>query len=137
MRRRLIGVACLGLTACATPDVFMPQSQYPPDPYVKGYADPEDCIGGEALAAVRLDLPEYPNRAFRSGQQGWTIARLNVATDGSVSDAAIERALPTGLFENSTLRAVESWQFEPPKTGALLNCRVLIRYRLGEVSLGG
>ncbi len=136
MKRCAIFALTFSLAGCATPDFFMPQSQYPPDPYVKGYADPEDCIGGEALAAVELDLPEYPRRAFRNGQQGWTIARLDIAADGSISDAEIERALPEGVFEAATLRAVETWSFAPPPSGALLNCRVLIRYRLGEVSLG-
>ena len=126
-----------GLAACATPDVFMPQSMYPPDPYVKGYADPDDCIGGEDLAAVSLALPDYPRRAFRTGRQGWVIMRLDVGTDGTVTEARVERAVPKGLFERASRRAVEAWQFEPPPGGALDDCRVLLRYRLGEVTLGG
>lgn len=125
------------LGACASSDTFMPQSQYPPDPYVKGYADPDDCIGGEALAAISLDLPNYPSRAFRTGRQGWVILRLDVEPDGSVADAVAQRSLPVGMFERSAERTAKTWRFEPPVNGALSNCRVLIRYRLGEVSLGG
>lgn len=125
------------LSACGSTKIFHPQSQYPPDPYVKGYASPDDCIGGEALAAIAFDLPEYPSRAFRTGRQGWVILRLDVGADGSVVEAEAQRALPVGLFERSSERAAREWRFQPPANGALSDCRVLIRYRLGEVSLGG
>ena len=56
----------LGLltSACASTDVsegtFKPKSQYPPDPWVKGYSNPDDCLGGEKLAAIDFALPDYP-----------------------------------------------------------------------------
>ena len=125
------------LTGCGSVTTFHPQSQYPPDPYVKSYADPGDCIGGESLAAIDLAMPEYPSHAFRTGRQGWVILRLDVGVDGSVVTADAQRSLPEGLFEKSAERAARQWRFEPPATGDLINCRVLVRYRLGEVSLGG
>jgi TonB family protein len=141
MRRPVFVLAALLafglLSACGSLQVFNPQSQYPPDPYVKGYAGPDDCIGGEKLAAISLDLPDYPKRAFRTGRQGWVILRLDVSADGTVVDAEAQRALPTGLFEKSAERAARLWRFQPPESGGLSDCRVLIRYRLGEVSLGG
>lgn len=141
MTRPLLALAILSpfglLGACGSTQVFNPQSQYPPDPYVKGYAGPDDCIGGEALAAISLDMPDYPNRAFRTGRQGWVILRLDVGADGTVVDATAQRALPVGLFEKSSERAALTWRFQPPAGGGLSDCRVLIRYRLGEVSLGG
>lgn len=141
MRARLILLSVLLfaglLSACGSTKLFHPQSQYPPDPYVKGYAEPDDCIGGEALAAISLDLPKYPKRAFRTGRQGWAILRLNIGADGSVVEAEAQRSLPVGLFEKSAETAARQWQFQPPVNGGLSDCRVLIRYRLGEVSLGG
>ena len=139
MSRRHLAALSLALVTpggCASTDVFYARSVYPPDPYVKGYADPEDCIGGEQLAAVSLDMPAYPGRAFRTGRQGWTIVRLDVGTDGRVERANVERAVPEGIFEKASERAASQWVFEPPASGALTNCRVLIRYRLGQVSLG-
>ena len=126
----------LGLNACGSTTVFTPKSAYPPDPWVKGYSDPDDCIGGEALAAVNFDLPSYPKSAFRNGQQGWTIMRLDVAQDGNTENIRVERAVPRGSFDKASLRAVEAWQFRPP-SAPLQNCRVLLRYRAGDVSLGG
>ncbi len=125
------------LSGCATKKTFVPQSQYPPDPWVKGYSEPDDCLGGEALAAVDFDLPEYPRRAFNTGRQGWVIVRLDVAATGETENVEIERALPDGRFGSAAKDAVQKWRFEPPKDGPLQACRVLIRFRFGTVSLGG
>lgn len=137
MRQAALWLLLPVLTSCASDGVFRPQSQYPPDPYVKGYAAPDDCIGGENLAAIDLTLPDYPARAFRTGRQGWVILRLDVAEDGSVGSVTTERSLPEGVFGRAAERAAMRWRFEPPGTDALRDCRVLVRFRLGEVSLGG
>jgi len=123
------------LSACASKP-FKPKSDYPLDPWVKGYADPDDCIGGEKLAVINLDLPDYPKRAFRTGRQGWVILRLDIGASGAPENVRIERALPRGMFESATKKAARKWLFQPPAQ-PLDNCRVLIRYRLGAVSLGG
>ena len=115
----------------------MPKSDYPPDPWVKGYADKDDCIGGEKLAARSFELPSYPKRAFRTGRQGWVIIRLDVNANGETENVRIERALPDRLFGGNARKAAEGWLFRPPQGGPMLNCRVLLRYRLGAVSLGG
>lgn len=126
------------LSACASTDKpFMPRSDYPPDPYVKGYADPDDCLGGEKLAAIDFALPDYPRRMWSGGRQGWTIIRLDVAESGETENVRIERSVPGGAFSSASVSAVKDWRFQPPEDGALKNCRVLIRYRLGEVTLGG
>lgn len=131
----LLSVALL--SSCASNKPFMPKSDYPPDPWVKGYTDPDDCMGGEQLAARQFELPAYPRRAFRGGQQGWVLLRLDVDADGETHNVGIERVVPDRFFGGSARRAAEDWLFERPKDGAMRNCRVLIRYRLGGVSLGG
>jgi len=136
MRAALI-LAALILNGCVTKDVFRPKSQYPPDPWVKGYSNPEDCLGGEKLAALQFDLPEYPRGAFNSGRQGWTIIRLDVAQDGETENVSVERSVPDRFFGDPSRRAVMKWRFEPPQDGPLEQCRVLIRYKFGKVSLGG
>jgi len=64
--------------SCNMKDVFTPRSAYPPDPWVKGYSNPDDCLGGEKLAAINFELPKYPKRSFNSGRQGWVIVKLDV-----------------------------------------------------------
>lgn len=137
MKTALYISLAVSLTACATQDVFKPKSQYPPDPWVKGYSNPDDCLGGEKLAARRFELPKYPRRSFNSGRQGWVIMKLDVNASGETENVEVERSVPGGLFEDSSREAVKRWTFDPPKGGALENCRVLLRFRAGEVSLGG
>lgn len=133
----IIGLLVLPLLmGCASSKPFYPKSDYPSDPWVKSYADPQDCIGGEKLAAVEFDLPDYPRKAYRTGRQGWVILRLDVDASGQTTDVRIERALPRGLFEGNAKSAAKKWLFRPP-TAPLDNCRVMIKYQLGKVSLGG
>ena len=124
------------LIACANPKAFKPVSQYPPDPWVKGYANPNDCIGGETLAVSKFVLPIYPTRAFKSGRQGWVLVKLNVNEYGETKDIIIEKSLPGGLFDVPVNKAINQWKFNPPQNGEMKNCRVLIKFRAGEVSLG-
>jgi len=131
-----LSVFCF-LAACSTVDKpFMPTSMYPPDPWVKGYSNSDDCLGGESLAAINFELPHYPTRAYRSGRQGWVIMRLDVDATGDTINVDVERSVPSGVFESSAIKAVKSWTFRPPKEGALQNCRVLLRFRAGSVTLG-
>jgi len=125
------------LGGCATKDVFKPRSQYPPDPWVKGYSNSDDCLGGEKLAARNFELPKYPRRSFNSGRQGWVIMKLDVNAKGQTENVDVERSVPDGLFEGTSREAVKAWTFQPPKDGALSNCRVLLRFRAGDVTLGG
>lgn len=124
------------LTGCGSTTTFTPRSAYPPDPWVKGYSNPDDCIGGERLAAIDFDLPAYPKGAFRNGQQGWTIVRLDVDAVGQTQHVRIERSVPSGMFDTASRKAVEAWRFRPPAE-PLSDCRILLRYRAGQPSLGG
>ncbi len=128
--------ATIFVTSCASTSTFNPRSSYPPDPWVKGYSNPDDCIGGEKLAAIDFDLPTYPKSAFRNGQQGWSIIRLDVDADGHTQNVKIERSVPSGMFDTASRKAVDAWRFRPPQT-PLSDCRVLLRYRAGQASLGG
>lgn len=129
-------LAAFALGGCTTKTRFMPKSSYPPDPWVKGYADAQDCLGGETLAAVEFALPEYPRRAFNSGRQGWVIMRMDVDAQGQTQNVEIERSIPDGLFDGASEKAVNAWRFAPTQAGGLQNCRVLLRFRGGTVSLG-
>jgi TonB family protein len=128
--------AAIFVTSCGSTSTFNPRSSYPPDPWVKGYSNPDDCIGGEKLAAIDFDLPTYPKSAFRNGQQGWSIIRLDVDADGHTQNVKIERSVPSGMFDTASRKAVDAWRFRSPQT-PLSDCRVLLRYRAGQVSLGG
>ncbi len=138
MRFIIVMMVSVLFWGCASKaDYFVPKSEYPVDPWVKGYSNPDDCLGGEKLAARKFFLPEYPKSEFNAGWQGWVILRLDVNADGNTENVKVERSVPGGRFDRSARRAVEGWVFEPPVDGAMANCRVLIRFKLGGVSLGG
>jgi len=93
-----ISGGALFVSACSSgPQTFQARNGYPPDPWVKGYAD--------------------------------------VEADGSVANVRTERSVPENIFEKHTIRTLKTWSFAPPKSEGLQNCRILIRYRWGIVSL--
>ena len=63
--------------------------------------------------------------------------KLDVNASGLTENVEVERSVPDGLFESASREAVKNWTFQPPKGGVLRNCRVLLRFRAGEVTLGG
>jgi len=86
---RAVFCMALLLSACASngeQQPFMPRSDYPVDAWVKGYAQEDDCLGGEKLAAIKFDLPEYPRRAYKNGRQGWTLVQLDVDAGGQTQN---------------------------------------------------
>jgi len=131
-----IAILAVLLSACQTDEYFVPKSEYPPDPWVKGYSNPDDCLGGEQLAARRFFLPDYPRSAYNNGRQGWTVIKLDVSAAGETENVKVENSVPGGAFDGAARQAVKDWLFEPPADGSMQNCRVLIRFKLGAVSLG-
>lgn len=76
--------------------------------------------GGRAHAATRVDIqsktttpPKYPAGAAASKTTGKVVMLIDVAADGSVADARVERSEPAGVFDQVTLDAVKGWKFEP------------------------
>ncbi len=134
--RALFLISAFLMCSCSTNKPFYPKSEYPPDPWVKGYAQEDDCLGGEKLAAVKFDMPNYPRGAYRSGRQGWVIVRLDVTAAGLTENIDVDRSVPEGMFEGAAVKAVKEWRFRPPQDGPLQNCRVLLRFRAGTVTLG-
>jgi protein TonB len=139
---------CLLLSACAgvaLPSLpgqsdegrgpFFPRDDYPVPPYVAGLIGPEDCQGS-TLAAMDAPLPEYPERAYVRGRQGWVVVRFHVYSDGSVHRTRVARAVPDGPFNRAALRAVSNWQFRPLEgVDILRNCVVMFEFRTGEVRI--
>ncbi len=136
----LLAVVCLALSACGVPftrpDVFVPRSDYgfPPEP--GSYSGPGDCQGGSRLAARDLAEPEYPAGAFRRGQQGWVVVRLDVEPDGRTRNVSVIDAQPEGPFDGAARATVRSWLFEPPGEPGLERCVVVLDYRLGVGRIG-
>lgn len=59
--------------------------------------------------------PSYPFRAKRRGVEGKVEVRFLVDKKGRVSQVSLIQAEPEGVFEESALKAVRKWRFEPGK----------------------
>lgn len=62
---------------------------------------------------LQRSAPEYPAVARNKGIAGTVMIKILISASGSVEDARVENASPPGVFEDSALRAVRSWRFEP------------------------
>lgn len=114
---------------------FMPQSQMPLMPNISRMAPSEGCQG-EPLSAVQAPLPEYPQRGWTRGEQGWSIVQFDVVQSGAVENVRIAQGVPGRFFDRAAVRAVETWQFAPLSEGAHLSgCTVMFEFVLGQVRI--
>src|SRR3546814_9275067 len=57
--------------------------------------------------------PKYPADAVAARTTGKVVVIVDVAADGSVSGARVEKSEPAGVFDQVTLEAVKKWTFQP------------------------
>ncbi|MGE0083922.1 MAG: TonB family protein [Desulfococcaceae bacterium] len=61
--------------------------------------------------------PIYPMTAKRRGIEGWVRVRFVVSKDGSVGSIKVVESKPSGIFDQSVVRCVSGWRFQPGKVG--------------------
>ena len=98
-------------------------------------------VAQDAMATVKRDVtgvalpaPGYPEAALERGTSGKVMLIVDVAIDGSVAAAKVERADPAGVFDASALETVKKWRFTPAmKDGKPVasRVRVPIEWRAG------
>ena len=57
--------------------------------------------------------PSYPRKAQEKGIQGFVLLRLSISVNGDVERVKVVKAVPSGIFEDAAIAAVEQWTFEP------------------------
>ena len=57
--------------------------------------------------------PQYPQRALQRGIEGWCLVEFTVNEAGGVEDVRVVDGDPPGIFDSSTIRAVERFKFNP------------------------
>jgi protein TonB len=67
---------------------------------------------GEAVPLVRVP-PQYPASALRRGIEGRVLVEFDVGRSGRVENARVIAAEPGTIFNESALRAVREWRYEP------------------------
>ena len=66
-----------------------------------------------ALDASRLPPPKYPAEAVANRQSGKVVLIVDVGADGKPVDVQVEKAEPTGVFEQAAVAAARQWRFAP------------------------
>ncbi|MEJ7746875.1 MAG: TonB family protein [Luteimonas sp.] len=66
-------------------------------------------------ALAERPAPVYPSIAAKQGIGGMVILVVDVAADGQVTDATVEKSEPAGRFDAAALAAVKKWRFNPPR----------------------
>lgn len=65
------------------------------------------------LKPIKRVEPQYPPEAARAGTTGFVEVEFVVDPSGKVASVSVVNAKPTRTFEQSAVRAVKQWQFEP------------------------
>lgn len=71
----------------------------------------EQVVRAEPVRANNLPPPEYPEEAMKQGIRGEIMMIVEIAPDGSVVDATVEKSQPAGVFDAAALKAVRKWKF--------------------------
>ncbi len=57
--------------------------------------------------------PTFPARALSRHIEGWVKVEFTVTPSGTVSDASVVGASPSGIFEEAALNNIKKWKFKP------------------------
>jgi TonB family protein len=104
-RRRIAGHAAVATLVLGA--AFAAWAAQPP------VAQDAATIARRDVASVALAPPTYPKTALEQGISGKVVLIVDVAADGSVAAAKVERADPAGVFDASALETVKKWRFTP------------------------
>ena len=86
----------------------------PPPPPVVPVPPPPPTTPSQIVARpLSQPQPVYPRRALEAEREGFVRLRITIQPDGSVSDAVVTEARPSGWFENAALDAVRRWRYHP------------------------
>jgi protein TonB len=77
----------------------------------------------DVLPLVRIS-PDYPPRAAARGIEGWVLVQFTITEIGTVKDAIVVDAMPKNMFEDSALKAIARWRYNPRVEGGVAVERV-------------
>jgi TonB family protein len=118
-----------------------PKAPAPPSPPRPASPPTPPTSAANADATLKNASPSrYPADAAKHGVSGKVDLVVNVAADGSVTNATIKNSQPAGIFDATALEAVKKWKFNPAtKNGKPVAGQVLvpITFSLGDQKTGG
>ena len=81
-----------------------------------------------------LKIPglEYPKDAMLNGVEGWVIAQIEIAADGSVVSVTVTASDPPGVFDEAAVNALKRWRFKPSEDGLPRFVHQTIEFQLND-----
>jgi protein TonB len=77
--------------------------------------------------------PVYPESARKRGVEGWVELAFTVTPAGTVEDVEVRNASPANVFDDSAIRAIRGWRFEPvERNGEKVAQRAMVRLRFAQ-----
>ena len=70
---------------------------------------------GTAVATHRVP-PKYPKAALKQKVDGCVVLSFLLDAEGKASDYRVEQSLPQGVFDAATLKAIDQWRFQAPRS---------------------
>jgi protein TonB len=68
------------------------------------------------MPLVRVE-PVYPPRALTQRLEGWTVVEFTITTAGTTKDVRAVESQPPGVFDAASVKAVQSWKYNPKVEG--------------------
>lgn len=87
-------------------------------------------VSAASLKRVKIVNPQYPEAARKKGIEGWVELAFTVMPNGSVDNVEVRNASPADVFDDSAIRAVRQWRFEPVvRNGEKIQQRAMVRLK--------
>lgn len=99
----------------------------------EAYALQTNIVSAASLKRVRMTNPQYPESARKRGIEGWVELAFTVTPTGTVEDVEVRNSSPADVFDESALRAVRGWRFEPvERNGERVSQRAMVRLKFAQ-----
>jgi TonB family protein len=90
-------------------------------------------VSAASLKRLKMTAPQYPESARKRGIEGWVELAFTVMPNGTVDDVEVRNASPADVFDESAIRAVRQWRFEPVvRNGEKVQQRAMIRLKFAN-----
>ena len=92
-----------------------------------------NIVSANSLKRTRTVQPVYPEAARKRGVEGWVELAFTVTPNGTVEDVEVRNASPANVFDDSAVRAIRGWRFEPvERNGERVAQRAMVRLRFAQ-----
>lgn len=78
---------------------------------------PADIAPSENVSYRKMRPPKYPPQAARQRQEGETLLKVLVGSNGVPEEVTVERSSGHRLLDQAAIAAVKNWVFNPGSKG--------------------